>query len=94
VFGIRPLRFARPGRGAIRTAFTLPATVALIIGSTAVASAQRTTAHTTAPHAATACVNNVAAGYPCNNVDLESHLPLSAIGGGDGSGGWGWTDTL
>ncbi|MEM6639260.1 MAG: choice-of-anchor B family protein [Pseudomonadota bacterium] len=40
------------------------------------------------------CVNGVAAGYPCNNIDLLSFTPLSAIGGGEGNDIWGWTDAL
>ena len=40
------------------------------------------------------CVNGEAAGYPCNNVDLVSFTPLSAIGGGSGNDIWGWTDGL
>lgn len=42
-----------------------------------------------------ACVDGLAAGYPCRNVDLLAHLPLEAIGGGgaaNGSDHWGWTD--
>src|SRR5262249_8759777 len=38
------------------------------------------------------CTNGHAGHYPCNNVDLESFLPLSTIGGGSGSDLWGWTD--
>src|SRR5262245_39502877 len=40
--------------------------------------------------AAANCVGGVAAGYPCNRVDLLAELPLAAMGGGSGSGGWGW----
>ncbi|MEO1574448.1 MAG: choice-of-anchor B family protein [Pseudomonadota bacterium] len=40
------------------------------------------------------CVNGDADGYPCNNVDLVSFTPLSAIGGGEGNDIWGWTDAL
>ena len=39
------------------------------------------------------CTGGVAAGFPCRNVDLLSHLPLSSIGGGRGNSMWGWTDT-
>src|SRR5262245_4565536 len=42
--------------------------------------------------AAAACVNGMADVYPCKNVDLLSNLPLANMGGGNGSGGWGWTD--
>lgn len=41
---------------------------------------------------ATPCVNGLAAGYPCNNVDLISFMPLGSIGGGGGNDIWGWTD--
>jgi choice-of-anchor B domain-containing protein len=47
-----------------------------------------------APAAFTPCVGGHAGIYPCNNVDLDSFLPLSQIGGGSGSGIWGWTDPL
>jgi choice-of-anchor B domain-containing protein len=43
-----------------------------------------------------ACVDGLAGGYPCYNVDLLSFLPLSDIGGtqSDASANdiWGWTD--
>lgn len=45
-----------------------------------------------APRAAAPCVGGVAAGYPCENVDLLSFLPLASIGGGNGNDVWGWTD--
>jgi choice-of-anchor B domain-containing protein len=38
------------------------------------------------------CVGGMAGPYPCKNVDLMSFLPLSTIGGGNGSSLWGWTD--
>ncbi len=44
------------------------------------------------PMAFTPCSNGHAGPYPCKAVDLESFLPLSAIGGGSGSDLWGWTD--
>ena len=47
--------------------------------------------------AATACSGGFAAGYPCNNVDLLSFLPLASIGGTNGNSAandiWGWTDS-
>jgi choice-of-anchor B domain-containing protein len=43
--------------------------------------------------AAVACTNGSAAGFPCRNVDLLAHLPLSSIGGGNGNSMWGWTDS-
>ncbi len=41
---------------------------------------------------AATCVNGMADIYPCKNIDLLSNLPLANMGGGNGSGGWGWTD--
>ncbi|MEP6994348.1 MAG: choice-of-anchor B family protein [Acidobacteriota bacterium] len=41
-----------------------------------------------------ACVNGHAGIYPCQNVDLLSVLPLSAMGCADGNSLWGWTDSL
>ena len=42
------------------------------------------------------CENGTAAGYPCRNVHLLSHLALSEIGAEDetvtGNDHWGWTD--
>ena len=40
------------------------------------------------------CQGGFAGVYPCNNVDLLSFLPLSAIGGGTGNDLWGWTDPV
>jgi choice-of-anchor B domain-containing protein len=45
----------------------------------------------TAAKAAT-CSGGMASGFPCRNVDLLGNLPLSAMGGGSGSAGWGWVD--
>ncbi len=44
------------------------------------------------PMTTISCVNGMAAEFPCQNVDLLSFLPLSAIGGGTGNDIWGWTD--
>jgi len=41
----------------------------------------------------TTCVGGNAGGYPCSNVDLLAFMPLSEIGGGEGSDIWGWTDS-
>ena len=39
------------------------------------------------------CVGGMAGEFPCSNVDLLSHLPLAAIGGGEiGNDMWGWKD--
>ncbi len=40
----------------------------------------------------TPCENGFAAGYPCDQVDLMSFVPSSALGGGDAEDLWGWTD--
>ena len=40
------------------------------------------------------CVAGDAGGYPCQDIDLMSFMPLSTIGGGDGNDLWGWTDPL
>ena len=45
-----------------------------------------------APQAATPCVNGMAGIFPCEDVDLQAHMPLSDIGGGQGTDIWGWTD--
>lgn len=51
-------------------------------------------AYELAAMAITPCVGGMAGSYPCQNVDLMSFLPLSAIGGGNGNDIWGWTDPL
>ena len=38
------------------------------------------------------CTGGMAGPFPCRAVALESFLPLSAIGGGEGNDIWGWTD--
>jgi choice-of-anchor B domain-containing protein len=44
------------------------------------------------------CTGGFAGIYPCNNIDLKTHLNFSQIGGTNmvtrGSGCWGWTDPL
>ncbi len=40
----------------------------------------------------TPCVGGMAAGYPCNNVDLYSMVPLSAMGSTGANDIWGWTN--
>ena len=48
--------------------------------------------------AQTDCVGGAADGYPCDNVDLGSFMPLSEIGStqsnDEGNDIWGWTDPL
>ncbi|GGK09868.1 hypothetical protein GCM10010123_44740 [Pilimelia anulata] len=44
--------------------------------------------------AAVPCVNGRAGDYPCKNVDLLSHLPVSALGGGtEALSMWYWIDS-
>jgi choice-of-anchor B domain-containing protein len=42
--------------------------------------------------AATQCSGGMAGIYPCNNIDLQSFMPLADIGGGEANDIWGWTD--
>jgi choice-of-anchor B domain-containing protein len=42
--------------------------------------------------ASLACENGMAGPYECKNVDLESFVPLPALGGITGNDIWGWTD--
>src|SRR5919106_2009052 len=44
------------------------------------------------PLSGEACVDGTAGPFPCENVDLESFLPLAEIGGGQLNDIWGWTD--
>lgn len=45
--------------------------------------------------AQTPCVAGMAGAYPCNNIDLQAHLPLSSLGGSSSANDiWGWTDPL
>lgn len=38
----------------------------------------------------TPCSGGMAGIYPCNNIDLLAHMPLSSLGGGNGNDIWGW----
>jgi choice-of-anchor B domain-containing protein len=60
------------------------ATVAALALAGAPAAAQ---AQTSAP-----CENGSAGPYPCQNVDMESFVPLPAMGIGTGNDVWGWED--
>ncbi len=40
------------------------------------------------------CVNGFAGIYPCDQVDLMSHMNITAVGGGEMNDIWGWTDPL
>jgi len=45
--------------------------------------------------AATPCVDGMAGGFPCSNVDLEAFLPLAGLGASsteEAQDIWGWTD--
>lgn len=45
----------------------------------------------------TPCNSGFAGAYPCNNIDLQSHLSLAQLGavpGQEGNDIWGWTDPL
>jgi choice-of-anchor B domain-containing protein len=44
------------------------------------------------PTHAMPCIEGLAEGYPCDNVDLAAHLTLAQLGGGSGNDVWGWTD--
>jgi choice-of-anchor B domain-containing protein len=44
------------------------------------------------PIGAFPCENGMAGPYPCKDVDLESFVPLPALGGATGNDIWGWTD--
>jgi choice-of-anchor B domain-containing protein len=46
----------------------------------------------TSPLSDVPCEHGMAGIFPCENVDLESFLPLAAMGGGTGNDIWGWTD--
>jgi choice-of-anchor B domain-containing protein len=46
-----------------------------------------------ASQAAVRCVDGMAGEFPCDNIDMLSHLPLASIGGGEiGNDMWGWKD--
>jgi choice-of-anchor B domain-containing protein len=44
------------------------------------------------PNHATPCVDGVAEGYPCSNVNLAAHITNAQLGGSAGNDSWGWTD--
>jgi choice-of-anchor B domain-containing protein len=44
------------------------------------------------PLSGQACAGGTAGPFPCENVDLESFMPLGSIGGGQLNDIWGWTD--
>jgi len=53
----------------------------------------RAPAWANAPQSTTRCVRGMAGEFPCDDIDMLSHLPLSSIGGGEiGNDMWGWED--
>ena len=42
--------------------------------------------------AQTPCENGMAAGYPCDSFDLQSHISLAEMNAGGGNDSWGWVD--
>jgi choice-of-anchor B domain-containing protein len=42
---------------------------------------------------ATSCAAGSAGVFACDDVDLEYFYPMASIGGGEGTDGWGWTDS-
>ncbi len=42
-------------------------------------------------YAQTDCINGMAGAYPCNGINLLSHVPMADMGGGNGNDIWGWT---
>ena len=40
------------------------------------------------------CVDGMAAGYPCQNIDLMGYLSIDEVGGGDMNDIWGWVDPV
>jgi len=44
--------------------------------------------------AQTPCVGGMAAGYPCNNVDLYGTISLAEMGSSGANDIWGWTSTV
>jgi choice-of-anchor B domain-containing protein len=40
----------------------------------------------------TPCVNGMAGQYPCEGIDMQSHIGLNALNANAGNDSWGWTD--
>ncbi|MDX1659994.1 MAG: choice-of-anchor B family protein [Nitriliruptorales bacterium] len=76
------IRFVRAGLTAMTVAAVTVAAMAL--GTAPPASAQA------GPGAD--CEDGMAAQYPCDHIDMDSFLPLPALGQGNGNDIWGWTD--
>lgn len=48
-----------------------------------------------APRHAAECIDGMADGHPCQNIDMLAHMGLTELGtssGGNGNDMWGWTD--
>ena len=45
-------------------------------------------------HSQTPCENGFAGPYPCNGIDLVSHLDLNVLNANAGNDSWGWTDPM
>lgn len=45
-------------------------------------------------YAQTPCDNGFAGSYPCNGIDLISHLDLNDLDANAGNDSWGWTDPM
>lgn len=45
-------------------------------------------------HSQTPCDNGFAGPYPCNGIDLISHLDLNVLNANAGNDSWGWTDPM
>tara|TARA_R100000306_G_scaffold5273_2_gene7698 strand:+ start:10105 stop:12024 length:1920 start_codon:yes stop_codon:yes gene_type:complete len=43
-------------------------------------------------YAQTPCNNGMAGPYPCEGLDLQSHISLNEMNAGGGNDSWGWTD--
>ncbi|HEU4662490.1 MAG TPA: choice-of-anchor B family protein [Dokdonella sp.] len=46
-----------------------------------------------APRHASPCVNGIADGYPCSNIDLLAFVPVAEFAATSTNSLWGWTDT-
>ena len=77
----------------MRRSVLVAALISLVLASTARAGTLNTTS-TTQISGPTECTNGFAGVFPCENVDLLSHVPKGELGGGTGNDIWGWTDPV
>lgn len=94
--------FQTRGRAA---ALTLPFALACATGSAApqqsgataemqaILAARPTAPRPLQPMHATPCVDGMAGGYPCRNIDLLAFVPLAEFSASSTNSLWGWTDT-